>query len=182
MWYMRPIRVSTKVPQTREHVYDFLDVLANHELFTDHMMRDWHLEGPERGVGGKAKLNTVLGGRTDALDLEVIAAEPPIKNVERNTGAGGKRVATGTYTLDELPSGGTRINFEYAWQKIPLSERLSAPIVRRVMRPALARSMQRLAEQLQTRQLMSSSSTERHRQCRPAMPVWRWRCSARTCS
>ncbi len=152
---MRPIKVSIEVPQTREDVYDFLDVLANHELFTDHMMRDWHLEGPERGVGGKARLNAVLGGRTDALEIEVIATEPPIKNVERNTGAGGRRVATGTYTLDGLPNGGTRISFEYAWQEAPLSERLGAPIVRRVMRPALERSMRRLAEQLESRQPMS---------------------------
>jgi carbon monoxide dehydrogenase subunit G len=153
---MRPIKVSIDVPQPRPDVYDFLDVLAHHELFTDHMMRDWRLEGPERGVGGTAKLNAVLGGRTDAINIEVIAAEPPLKNVERNTGAGGKRVATGTYTLDALPEGGTRINFEYAWQQAPLSERLSAPIVRRVMRPALQRSMQRLAEQLETHPLTSS--------------------------
>jgi hypothetical protein len=37
---MKPVRVSIDVPQAREDVYDFLDVLANHELFTDHMMRD----------------------------------------------------------------------------------------------------------------------------------------------
>jgi hypothetical protein len=149
MRYMRPINVSKDVPQSREAVYDFLDVLANHERFTDHMMRDWQLEGPERGLGGKAKLNAVVGGRTDPITIEVIAVEPPIKSVERNTGAGGKRVATGTYTLDELPGGGTRINFEYAWQKAPFSERLSAPIVRRIMRAALEQALQRLAKELQ---------------------------------
>ena len=148
MWYMHPIKVSIDVSQTREDVYDFLDVLANHERFTDHMMCDWQLEGPERGVGAKAKLNSVLGGRSDPVDIEVIAAEAPIKNVERNTGAGGKRIATGTYTLDELSGGGTRVNFEYAWQQAPFSERLAGPIVRRVMRTALERAMQRLAEQL----------------------------------
>jgi hypothetical protein len=150
MWYMQPIRVSIDVSQRREHVYDFLDVLANHELFTDHMMRDWQYEGPDRGVGAKANVNAVVGGRTDPVSIEVIAAEPPIKNVERNIGVGGMRVATGTYTLDQLPSGGTRINFEYAWQKAPLIERLTAPIVRRLMRRPLEQAMQRLAEQLQT--------------------------------
>ena len=44
-----PIKVSIDVPESREAVYDFLDILANHEVFTDHMMRDWHYEGPERG-------------------------------------------------------------------------------------------------------------------------------------
>lgn len=152
---MRPISLHIDVSQPREHVYDFLDVLANHELFTDHMMRDWRLEGPERGIGGKARLNAVISGRTEPLSIEVIAAEPPIRNVERNTGAGGKRIATGTYTLDQLPTGGTRIHFEYAWQKAPLRERLSAPIIRRLMRPALQQAMQRLAEQLQAREVTS---------------------------
>jgi hypothetical protein len=38
---MRPVRVSVDIPQPREEVYDFLDVLSNHEPFTDHMLRDW---------------------------------------------------------------------------------------------------------------------------------------------
>ncbi len=146
---MRPVQVSIDVPQPREQVYDFLDVLANHERFTDHMMRDWRLSGPERGVGGRTKVNVVLGGRTDPVEIEVTEVEPPRKIVERNIGAGGKRVATGSYTLDELPSGGTRINFEYAWQRAPLNERLAESLVRRVMGAALEQAMRRLAGQLQ---------------------------------
>lgn len=75
---MKPVRVSIDVPQAREDVYDFLDVLANHELFTDRMLRDWRCEGPARGVGAKAKMSAVSGGRTEALDMEVIDAEPPL--------------------------------------------------------------------------------------------------------
>jgi hypothetical protein len=157
MWYMNPIEVMIDVPQPRDHVYDFLDVLANHELFTDHMMRDWQLDGPRRGLGSRASFNSVLGGRTEPIELEVIADEPPVRNVERNTGAGGRRVATGTYTLAELPGGGTRITFEYAWQRAPLSERLAAPIVRRMMRRGLTQAMQRLADQLRTHKFVSSS-------------------------
>lgn len=145
---MHPITVSIDVPQSRDRVYDFLDVLANHERFTDHMMRDWQLSGPERGVGGKVTVSAIVGGRTEPIDIEVIAAEPPTRTVERNVGAGGKHVATGTYTLDELPDDGTRINFEYAWQRVPPSERIAAPLVRRLMRSALEQAMQRLAEQL----------------------------------
>jgi hypothetical protein len=33
--------VSVDVPNPREHVYDFLDLMANNERFTDHFMRDW---------------------------------------------------------------------------------------------------------------------------------------------
>jgi hypothetical protein len=145
---MHPVTVSIDVPQSREDVYEYLDVLANHRQFTDHMMRNWRLEGPDRGVGGRASVEAVIGGRGEPIEIEVIEAEPPLRSVERNTGAGGRRVATGTYTLDESPGGGTRITFEYAWQQAPLSERLLAPMVGRVMRRALDTAMQRLAAQL----------------------------------
>jgi hypothetical protein len=144
---MKPVQVSIDVPQAREDVYDFLDVLANHELFTDHMLRDWRCEGPSRGVGAKAKLTAVAAGRTETLDMEVIEAERPTRNVERNAGASG-RVTTGTYTLAELPGGGTRITFESAWLRVPRSEALAAPLVRAVLRRGNKRAMERLAEHL----------------------------------
>jgi len=139
--------VSIDVPPAREDVYDFLDVLANHELFTGHMMRDWRYEGPARGVGAKAKVTAVAAGRTDTLDLEVIEAERPARNVERNVGASG-RIMTGTYTLAGLPGGGTRITFESAWLRVPRGEALVAPLVRAVVRRGNKRAMERLAEQL----------------------------------
>ena len=88
-----------------EEVYDFLDVLSNHALFTDHMMRDWRYDGPARGVGAKATITAFAAGRTDTIHLEVIEAERPTRNAERNVGAAGRRVATGTYTLAEFPAG-----------------------------------------------------------------------------
>jgi len=147
---MKPVRVSIDVPQRREDVYDFLDVLANHELFTDHMLRDWRCAGPAQGVGAKAKLTAVAAGRTEALDMEVIEAERPTRNVERNVGASG-RVATGTYTLAELPGGGTRVTFETAWLHVPRGETLTAPLVRAMVRRGNKRALERLAEHLAAR-------------------------------
>jgi carbon monoxide dehydrogenase subunit G len=148
---MRPVRVSIDVPQPREEVYDFLDMLSNHEPFTDHMMRNWTFAGPARGVGAKAKVEAFAVGRTDTVDIEVIEAERPSKNVERNVSAGGRRVATGTYVLAELPGGGTRVTFESAFQKAPTSEVLAAPVVRAILRRNNQRALERLAEQLRTR-------------------------------
>jgi carbon monoxide dehydrogenase subunit G len=145
---MRPVRVTTEVPYPPEDVYDFLDVMSNHESFTNHMLRDWEYSGPDRGVGSKAKVKVNAGGRTDAVEIEVVEAERPTRIVERNVGAGGHRVANGTYLLAGLPSGGTRITFEYAWQKAPLTERLAAPLVRGILRRGNERAMQRLADQL----------------------------------
>ncbi len=147
---MKPVTVTINVPQPREEVYDFLDVMANHEPFNDHMMQDWHFAGPPRGVGSKARVKAVAAGRTETVDIEVIEAERPVKTVERNVGAGGKRVGTGTYTLADLPDGGTRVDFTYAWQQAPWNERLAEPIVRGIARRGFERSLQRLAEQLRT--------------------------------
>ncbi len=146
---MEPVRVTINVTQPIEEVYDFLDVMANHEPFTNHILKDWEYSGPDRGVGSKARVHVSAGGRTDTVDIEVVDAERPTRIVECNIGAGGKRVASGTYTLSALPDGGTHVQFEYSWQQIPLSERLMSPVVRGMLRRANERAMHRLAERLQ---------------------------------
>ena len=151
MWYMKPVKVSIQVPYSREDVFDFLDVMANHEPFTNHVLRDWEYSGPDRGIGSKARVHVSVGPRTDTVDIEVVDAERPVKIVERNTGAGGRRIANGTYTLRELPDGSTGIEFEYTWREVPLSERVMSPVVRSMLRRANERAMQRLAERLAQR-------------------------------
>jgi hypothetical protein len=150
MWYMspQPISVSIDVPQPREDVYAFLDVLANHEPFTDHMLVDWSLSGPDRGVGAKARVYSKAGGRKEPVDIEVIEVEAPVRSVERNISAGGKRIGRGTYELTELPGGGTHVQFTYSWDQAPVLDRALAPVVRAILRRGNQRAMERLAEQL----------------------------------
>jgi len=150
---MKPVEVTTEVPCPVEDVYDFLDVMANHEPFTNHMLRDWEYSGQDRGIGSKARVKVSAGGRTETVDIEVVAADRPKTIVEQNIGAGGRRIANGTYTLAELPSGGTRIAFEYAWRKAPLRERLASPLVRAFVRRGNELAMKRLAEQLAARRV-----------------------------
>ena len=148
MWYMLPVTVSIDVPQKREDVFDFLDVLANHEPFTDHMLVDWSLAGPARGVGAKARVYSKAGGRKMPVDIEVVESSAPARSVERNVSAKGKRVGRGTYELAELPAGGTRVSFTYSWDQAPLSDRALAPVVRAILRRGNERAMERLAAQL----------------------------------
>jgi hypothetical protein len=82
--------------------------------------------------------------------MEVIEADRPARNVERNVGTSG-RVLTGTYTLAGLPGGGTRITFESAWLRAPRGEALAAPLVRAMVRRGNKRAMERLAGQLRAR-------------------------------
>src|SRR3954470_560451 len=116
---MKPVVASVTVQKPRADVYDFLDVLANHESFTDHMLADWQLSGPERGVGASARFRFKKPGRADWMDLTVTAADPPRGTTEETVSAHGRRRTRGTYRLDELPGGGTRIAFELEWLAVP---------------------------------------------------------------
>src|SRR3954467_13052801 len=102
MWYIMapsPVTVSVDVPQRRSEVYAFLDVMANHESFTDHMLTDWRLSGPPSGLGAKATVTAKAGGVTDEATFEVIEVDDGRLIKERNFANKGRRVATGTYTL-----------------------------------------------------------------------------------
>jgi uncharacterized protein YndB with AHSA1/START domain len=141
---MKPITVSVVVDRPQQEVFDFLDVLSNHIPFTDHMLVDWSVTGPERGVGTKAHLRASAPGPKQWLDMEVIASDAPVMTRERTIGAGGKRHTTGTYTLAPAPGGGTLVTFTFAWERAPLTDRVAAPLVRAYLRRGNQRSLQRL--------------------------------------
>ena len=149
---MKPVTVSITVPDRRDEVYAFLDVLANHERFTDHMLVDWQYAGPPAGIGARARMRLNRRGRPDWMDLEVIEVAPPQGSTEETVGAGGRRRTRGTYILEELPEGGTKISFTLAWLEAPLIERLAAPLTRAAVRRGNERSLRRLAEQLSRQQ------------------------------
>lgn len=141
--------MSIDVPQTPEQVYDFLDVMAHHERFTDHYLTNWRCHGPGRGVGSGATATASLGGTRTDVTIEVVEAEPPRRIVERNISAAGRRQAHGTYDIAPLPAGGgSRVSFTYAWVRAPLTDRLLAPAVRATMRRANRTVMRRLAAEL----------------------------------
>ena len=140
-----PVKVSVDVSQPIDDVYAFLDVMANHEPFTNHMMRDWSYSGPASGVGSKAQVKAKAFGVTETIDIEVVDASAPTSIVERNKAHRSGRVGQGTYALAALPNGGTHIEFEYRWIVAPLMDRAMSPFVRTYMRRANAKAMQRLA-------------------------------------
>jgi hypothetical protein len=145
---VKPITVTVDVPHERTAVYDHLDVLANHEPFTDHLLVDWELSGPERGVGAAARMRMRIPGPADWVDLTVVEAERPVRSVEETVGKSGRRRSRGTYAFSELPDGGTHVSFTFELLSAPLIERLGAPLAGAFMRRQAQRSLDRMAVQL----------------------------------
>ncbi len=146
----RPVTVTIDVPQDRARVYDFLDVMANHEPFTNHLMTDWQLSGPSRGVGSKAQVRVRSFGVNDVIDIEVLEAHPFERIVERNVARKAGRVGQGTYLLTSRDDGGTTITFEYRWINAPVFDRMLSPLTRAYLRHVNNVAMRRLAAQLST--------------------------------
>ncbi|MGW4393396.1 SRPBCC family protein [Streptomyces sp. NPDC004685] len=145
---MKSVTVSIDVPQTPEQVYDFLDVMAHHERFTNHYLTDWRYSGHDRGIGSCATVSAALGGTKTDVAIEVVEADPPRRIVERNASAAGRRLAHGTYTIEQLQTGGSHVSFTYAWVQTPLTDRLLTPVVRATIRRANRTVMRRLATEL----------------------------------
>ncbi|MET7914201.1 SRPBCC family protein [Streptomyces avermitilis] len=145
---MKSVTVSIDVPQTPEQVYDFLDVMAHHERFTNHYLTDWRCSGPGRGIGSCATVTATLGGTKTDVTIEVVEADPPRRIVERNVSAAGRRLAHGTYTIEPLRTGGSHVSFTYAWARAPLADRLLALVVRAAIRRSNLTVMRRLATEL----------------------------------
>ena len=146
---MKPVEVSTVIRRPITEVYAHLDVLANHEAFTDHFLVDWDLSGPASGVGASVAMRVRAPGRTEEVELTVIDAEPPVRTVEETVGAGGRRRTRGTYTLAEVDPDHTKVRFAIDPLEVPRSERPLWPLSRAWLRRQNARSLERLREQLE---------------------------------
>ena len=146
---MKPVTASVDVSLGPEQVYDFLDVLANHEQFTDHFLVEWELSGPPRGVGAKARMQLKSAGIKEPLEMEVVAAERPRMTAEESVSARGRRRTRGTYRLETDPIGGTIVEFELEWLQATLLDRLTASIARSMLRNSNARALQRLRVRLE---------------------------------
>src|SRR4249919_3686952 len=137
---MKSVTVATAVAKPRQEVFEFLDVLANHEGFMDHFLVDWEFSGPARGVGAKARARQNAPGSQDWMEFEVREASAE-RIVEEAVSAGGKRRTRGTYRLADRDGGGTDISFELAWLQAPRTERIAPFLARAFVRRVNAKAM-----------------------------------------
>jgi len=146
---VKPVTVTADVPNPPGEVYEFLEVLGNHEKFMDHFMVDWELSGPRSGVGSKANVRVKATAEKDWTDVEIVEADASRRLVEETTGGpSAKRRTRGTYLLEQLPDGGTRISFELEFVELPPGERLMGPLNRAYVKRVNRKAMKRLAERL----------------------------------
>jgi uncharacterized membrane protein len=144
-----PVTVSVEVARPRQEVFDYVDVLANHEGWMDHLFKDWRFEGPRRGVGAIARARVDAPGSGEQVSFEVVEASAPERIVEQGVSAHGKRETRGTYRFGETAGGGTRIEFEIEWRKTPRTERIVPFVSRAFMARANRKGMKRLATLLE---------------------------------
>jgi hypothetical protein len=115
----------------------------------DHFMVDWELSGPKRGIGCKANVRVKAPAEKGRTDVEIVEADSDRRLVEETVGGSrGRRRTRGTYLLEALPDGGTRISFELEFVEMPTGERLMGPLNRAYVKRVNGKAMKRLAEAL----------------------------------
>jgi uncharacterized protein YndB with AHSA1/START domain len=144
-----PVTVSVEVARPRQEVFEYVDVLANHERWMKRLYKDWSFEGPRRGVGAIARAQVDAPAAAEKVTFEVVESVSPERIVEAGESAHGKRETRGTYRFTELEGGGTRIEFEFVWLKTPRTERMIPFVSRAFMHRALGTSVKRLAALLE---------------------------------
>lgn len=146
---MKPVTVSIAVARPPAEVYEFLDLLANHERFLDHFLVDWKFSGAARGVGAKARARQDAPASQDWMEFEVVEAEASRRLVEQGVSAHGKRRTRGTFVLEPEGDGGTRVSFTLEWLQAPRSERLAPFLARAFVKRVNGKAMRRLARLLE---------------------------------
>ena len=143
-----PVTVAVEVARPRQEVFEYVDVLANHERWMSLLYKDWSFEGPRRGVGAIAKAQVDAPAAREKVTFEVVESEAPERIVEAGESALGKRETRGTYRFTELEGGGTRIEFELEFVELPRAERLAPFLTRAFAKRVNAKALRRLAKQL----------------------------------
>jgi hypothetical protein len=144
-----PVTVSVEVASPRQQVFDYVDVVANQEVWRKNLYKDWRFEGPGRGVGAIARATPDAPTSNERIEIKVVASQAPEEIVEEIESANGKRQTTETYRFTEVGEGRTRIELEFVWRKVPKSERIAPFVSRAFMARAQGKSLKLLAAQLE---------------------------------
>lgn len=144
-----PVKVSVEVARPRQQVFDYVAAVANNEVWRKNLYKEWRFEGPRFGVGAISRATVDAPTSGERIEIKVVALEAPEKMVEEIESAHGKRQTTGTFRFTEVGEGRTRVELEFAWRKVPKSERIAPFVARAFMARAQGKSLRLLAAQLE---------------------------------
>ena len=145
---MDPVTVSIVISAPREEIFDYLADIANHPVFTDHYLLDWHLtriDSVGSGAGARFRVK-VPGNRYSWADVTFTDVERPHRIVEVGRTGKNNRIRTlGVYELIPAAGGATRVSFTLQTAPETLADRLAEALgARAFMRRRGRRAMHRL--------------------------------------
>ncbi|MGH2960793.1 MAG: SRPBCC family protein [Solirubrobacterales bacterium] len=150
---MLPATARISIDTPRERVFDFLSELANRPAFTDHFIREYHLERiPSSGVGAAARFRVDPPGSRMWMETVIEELTVPHRILEEGRGGRGDRIPVFTaWEMVEGPGSTTEASVTF-WTEPThpvdrIKERLGA---RRWHRRRWARALRRLKEVLES--------------------------------
>lgn len=141
--------MTVTIARPREEVFEYLADIANHAEFCDHYLVDWRLTREDsygRGAGASFRVRAPMN-RFGWADVAFTEVQRPRLIVEKGRTGKFNRIRTlGTYELEPVGSGSTRVTFTFESEPGNLADRLGESLgARGWLRRKNARAMRRLA-------------------------------------
>ena len=145
---MAPVVHSVEIARSPEDVFAYLDDLERHsEWNPDIVSSKRETDGPT-GVGSRATDVRRAPGGTQPITYEITEHDPPRKSTFR--GVNGPVRAVGTFTVESVGDGGSRVTIELDFEGHGLVGAILAPLIRRMARTHVPKAMQGLKERLES--------------------------------
>jgi len=148
---MEPVTLKTTIAKPREVVFEYLADVANHSVFTDHCMVDWHLTREDsygRGAGARFRVKSRFD-RFSYGDITLSEVTPPELIVATGRAGRFNRVHTkSTWTLEEDATNSTRVTFQTQTEPATFSDRQMEKMLR--VRTSSTRCHKKALERLRT--------------------------------
>jgi uncharacterized protein YndB with AHSA1/START domain len=148
---MRRFIRSITIDAPRERVFDYLADIANHIEFSDHYLKDFHLERLDsRGIGAAARFKIAFGASLWGESV-IAELERPYRIVlDGQAGRLGREKSRAVYTLTAHGQDRTQLEYEFASTPGTMLDGLRAALGGRAwLKHQTGRALRRLAAVLE---------------------------------
>jgi carbon monoxide dehydrogenase subunit G len=144
---MAPVVHSVEIARSAEDVFAYLDDLERHDEWNPDIVSSTRETDGPTGVGSRATDVRRGPGGTMSVTYEITEHDPPRRTAFR--GVNGPVRAVGTFTVESVGEGGSRVTIELDFQGHGLVGAIFAPLIRRQARTHVPKAMQKLKERLE---------------------------------